>query len=74
MNDEQVLFRNMVVEVEHPLGGSAKMPGNPIKLSETYEDTFTPPPLLGQQSEELYSRLLGMTTEDILQLKNLGII
>jgi CoA:oxalate CoA-transferase len=74
LNDEQVLFRNMVVEVEHPLGGSAKMPGNPIKLSETYEDTFTPPPLLGQQNEEVYSRLLGMTTEEILQLKNLGII
>jgi len=74
LNDEQVLFRNMVVDVEHPLGGSAKMPGNPIKLSDTYEDTFTPPPLLGQHNEEVFSTLLGLSLEEIFELKNQGII
>jgi crotonobetainyl-CoA:carnitine CoA-transferase CaiB-like acyl-CoA transferase len=74
LSDEQVLFRNMVVEVEHPLGGSTKVAGNPIKLSDTYEDTFFPPPLLGQHNEEVFSTLLGMTHEEILVLKNEGII
>ena len=74
MNDEQVLFRNMVVDVEHPLGGSAKMPGNPIKLSDTYEDTFTPPPLLGQHNEEVYAEMLGYTPEQVRQLKERGIL
>jgi crotonobetainyl-CoA:carnitine CoA-transferase CaiB-like acyl-CoA transferase len=64
----------MVVEVEHPLGGSAKMPGNPIKLSETYEDTFTPPPLLGQHNQEVYSALLGMSQAELIILKNNGVI
>jgi crotonobetainyl-CoA:carnitine CoA-transferase CaiB-like acyl-CoA transferase len=74
LNDEQVLFRNMVVDVEHPLGGFAKMPGNPIKLSDTYEDTFTPPPLLGQHNEEVFSTLLGLSMEKITALKNAGVI
>jgi len=74
LNDEQVLFRNMVVEVEHPLGGSAKVVGNPIKLSETYEDIFSPPPLLGQHNEEVYSTLLGKTPEEIAALLEAGII
>jgi len=74
LNDEQVLFRNMVVDVEHPLGGSAKMPGNPIKLSDTHEDTFSPPPLLGQDNEEVYSTLLGKTAEEISGWRDAGII
>jgi crotonobetainyl-CoA:carnitine CoA-transferase CaiB-like acyl-CoA transferase len=73
LTDEQVLFRNMVVEVEHPLGGSTKIPGNPVKLSETYEDTFTPPPMLGQHNEEVFTTL-GMTRADLDALQNAGVI
>lgn len=74
LHDEQVLSRNMIVEVQHPLGGSAKVPGNPIKLSETYEDTFSPPPLLGQHNEEIYKGLLGLNENQISELKSAGII
>lgn len=73
LNDEQVLSRNMIVEVAHPLGGSAKMPGNPIKLSETHEDTFSPPPLLGQHNEEVYASL-GIGREKIDALQKEGVI
>ena len=51
-SDEQVVHRNMIVEVEHPDGGKVKMPGNPIKLSYTNEDSFSPPPHLGQHTKE----------------------
>ena len=51
-SDEQVIHRNMLVEVEHPDGGKIKMPGNPIKLSDTNEDFFSPPPHLGQHTKE----------------------
>lgn len=73
LSDEQVIFRKMIVDVDHPLGGSAKAPGNPIKLSDTHEETFTPPPLLGQHNEEIFSSL-GMTHEEIEALKNDGVI
>jgi crotonobetainyl-CoA:carnitine CoA-transferase CaiB-like acyl-CoA transferase len=63
----------MIVEVEHPLGGSTKMPGNPIKLSETHEDTFSPPPLVGQHNEEVYATL-GLTKNDLKALQDAGVI
>ena len=73
VNDEQVLSRNMIVEVSHPNGGSTRMPGNPIKLSDTHEDTFTPPPLLGQHNEEVFSTL-GLSAEDIKAMQAEGVI
>jgi len=74
LNNSQILHRNMVVEVEHPLGGHAKVPGNPVKLSDTYEDTFTPPPLLGQDNEDVFKNLVGITSDEITNLSNEGII
>jgi len=73
VTDEQVLARNMIVEVQHPSGGSTRVIGNPIKLSETHEDSFTPPPLLGQHNEEIFSTL-GLSSEDIKTLKEQGVI
>jgi crotonobetainyl-CoA:carnitine CoA-transferase CaiB-like acyl-CoA transferase len=72
--DEQVLARNMVVEAAHPLGGAVKMPGNPIKLSDTHEDTFTSPPLLGQHNEEIYQERLGLSGEELAALRAEGVI
>lgn len=51
--DEQVIHRNMMVDVEHPDGGFVKMPGNPVKMSFTDEDYYTPPPHLGAHTEEI---------------------
>ena len=73
LSHPQVLARNMVVEVEHPSGGSVKMPGNPIKLSETHEDTFSPPPLLGQHTDEILQSM-GKSAEAIDLLREKGII
>lgn len=74
LSDEQVLARNMVVEVAHPLGGSTRMPGNPIKLSETHEDTFSPPPLLGQHNGEVYGGLLGLDEAELAALQAASVI
>jgi crotonobetainyl-CoA:carnitine CoA-transferase CaiB-like acyl-CoA transferase len=64
----------MIVEVPHPLGGTAKMPGNPIKLSDTHEDTFSPPPTLGQHTQEIFTALLGKTDAELAELKAEGVI
>jgi crotonobetainyl-CoA:carnitine CoA-transferase CaiB-like acyl-CoA transferase len=53
ITDEQVLHRNMIIDVEHPDGGVVKMPGNPVKLSYTDEESFSPPPHLGQHTKEI---------------------
>ncbi|MCZ6604653.1 MAG: CoA transferase [Alphaproteobacteria bacterium] len=74
LNDPQIRARNMVVEVEHPEGGSVEMPGNPIKLSETHEDTFTPPPLVGQHTDEVFRDMLGLDDGELARLRRAEII
>lgn len=74
LNDEQVRFRNMVVSVEHPNGGQVEMPGNPIKLSETHEDRFTPPPLLGQHTDQVLKDYLEVDEETLKSLRAEGVI
>ena len=74
LNDVQVQARNMVIEVEHPEGGTVKMPGNPIKMSETYEDTYSPPPLLGQHTDEVLKALLNKSDDEIAKLRECGAI
>lgn len=50
----QVLARNMVIEMEHPVCGVVKAVGNPIKEKGVEEDLrFQPPPLLGQHNREI---------------------
>ena len=73
LRDEQVVARNMVVEVEHSQGGTVKMPGNPIKLSHTYEDSFTSPPLLGEHTTEVLLNL-GKTEAEIADYFAVGVI
>lgn len=74
LDDEQVNHRNMVVELQHPNGSSTRGPGNPIKLSRTDEESFTPAPELGQDTDAVLSSLLGMSEADISALKAQGVI
>lgn len=74
LSDPQVAFRNMVVDVPHPQGGAVRMPGNPVKMSETDEESYTAPPLLGQQTDEILSELLGLSEKEIAQLREEGVV
>jgi crotonobetainyl-CoA:carnitine CoA-transferase CaiB-like acyl-CoA transferase len=74
INDEQIRHRNMLVDVPHPDGGSVKIPGNPIKLSEVTNEEFLAPPLLGEHTKEVLNEWLGYTDEDLESLDKLQII
>ncbi|CAA0107264.1 CaiB/BaiF CoA transferase family protein [Zhongshania aliphaticivorans] len=74
LNDPQVQHRNMVVELKHPSGKSTKGPGNPIKLSRSNEESFSPAPLLGQNTDELMAELSNYSTADTTRLRAAGII
>ena len=74
LNDVQVQARNMVVTVAHPEGGEVQMTGNPVKMSASDEDTYSPPPLLGQHTDEVLRDLLGKSESDILALRTAGTV
>ena len=74
LSDPQLLHRKMVVEISHPNGKTTKAPGNPIKLSRTHEDSFSPAPYVGQHTQELLADLLGYSDEKIETLRKTEII
>ena len=73
LSDEQVLHRNMVVELKHPNGKSTRGPGNPIKLSRNNEESFTAAPAVGQDTDEVLSGILGYDESMIAELKDQGV-
>ena len=72
--DPQVLHREMVQEVAHPTAGKVKLLGIPVKFSLTPGAITDPPPLLGQHTEEVLRRLLGLNTAEVARLRQDGII
>ena len=74
MNDEQIQYRNMLVDVIHPEGGSVKVPGNPIKLSSVENEQFSSPPLLGEHTEEVLQKWLNFSDEKLIELDEQQVI
>ena len=70
----QLKAREYFVEVDHPETGKVTYPGAPFKMSETSWKIRQPAPLLGQHNEEIYCRLLGYTKEELVKLREGGII
>jgi len=73
-SDPQALARNMRVTVPLLSGDKVEQPGNPVKLSETYEDSFTPPPTVGFDTQKVLRELLGMQDSAISTLAGAGVI
>ncbi len=74
INDEQVQYRNMLVDVAHPEGGSVKVPGNPIKLSSVENEEYSSPPLLGEHTKEVLQKWLNYSEEKLSKLHENEII
>jgi crotonobetainyl-CoA:carnitine CoA-transferase CaiB-like acyl-CoA transferase len=74
LDDPQVKAREMIVYTDHPELGRIPLPGNPIKLSMTSVSIGAHAPKLGENNEEIYSKLLGFNQEKLAQLKQRGII
>ncbi|MGH3666611.1 MAG: CaiB/BaiF CoA transferase family protein [Egibacteraceae bacterium] len=56
-DDPHTKAREMVVEVEHPVEGTVRALGIPVKLSDTPARIRRPAPLLGQHTREVLNEL-----------------
>ncbi|EME41316.1 hypothetical protein DOTSEDRAFT_135533 [Dothistroma septosporum NZE10] len=74
LEHEHTQYRNMVTEVDHPSCGPMKLVSPPVKFSQSKPSIRTPPPTLGQHTDEVLSELLGLGSSDIEALKKEGVV
>ena len=65
----QIKARNMIVEIDHPVSGNLKIPGIPIKLSDTPGNIRRPSPSLGQHTNQILKEILAYDEEKIRELE-----
>jgi len=70
----QVRARQSLVESTHPVAGSIRMTGPPVRMSDTPGTVRTPAPLLGEHTEEILRDRLGMTGTEIARLHHEGVV
>ena len=73
LGSQQTKAASMVVDVEHPLIGTLRMLGQPIRMDRTPPSVRRHPPILGEHTDEVLSEA-GLTSEDIADLRRDGII
>lgn len=72
--DPLVQERGLRFDMPHPACGSIPQVANPIRLSGTPISYDIPPPLLGEHTDDILSRVLGLSSDRITQLRSCGAI
>lgn len=72
--NKQVIARNMILEVEHPVAGTTRIPGIPTKLSRTPGEIRMAAPVLGAETEKILSEYLGLTSDQVAELREKKVI
>jgi crotonobetainyl-CoA:carnitine CoA-transferase CaiB-like acyl-CoA transferase len=69
----QIVHRQMIQEIQHPVAGAMKTLRNPIRLSETPITDYVAPPLVGQHTDQILTAA-GYEPEDIETLRQAGVV
>lgn len=74
LEDPHVKERGIIQAVEHPTAGTVRSPGFPVKMSGSPTPIRLPAPQIGQHNEEVLTKLLGYTKEQVDDLRKAGVI
>ena len=72
--EPQVVAREMIVEVEHPVAGKHKIVSSPLKFSRTPVSVERAAPELGADTEKILSNHLNLSSNEIDALKKANVI
>jgi formyl-CoA transferase len=72
--EPQVKARGMQIELPHATAGKVTLVGSPMKFSATPIQYETPPPALGQHTQEILETVLHKTAAEITELKTSGTV
>lgn len=66
--------RGFFVPIEHPRAGTLNYPGQPYLFSKTSPQDNRGAPLLAQHNDEIYAHQLGYSQQDLVKLREAGVI
>jgi crotonobetainyl-CoA:carnitine CoA-transferase CaiB-like acyl-CoA transferase len=72
--DPQIAAREMVVPMSHPAAGEIRVLGSPLRLSDTPASQRTAPPTLGQHTDAVLRKDLGLSPDAVDDLRASGVI
>ncbi len=72
--EPQVVARGMRIELEHAVAGKVPLIASPMKFSGTPLEFKTPPPVLGQHTDEVLRGMLGLDDAAIARLRSEGVV
>jgi crotonobetainyl-CoA:carnitine CoA-transferase CaiB-like acyl-CoA transferase len=72
--DPQVQARGMRRVLEHEKAGPLPVTANPVRMASHDTTASTAPPMLGENTDEVLTRLLDLSPDDIAALRNEGVI
>ena len=74
MNDPHMHGRGMLERIDHPELGNIVVPTTPLRLHGAEKVATVPSPTVGQHNEEVYGGWLGLPADEIVALKQQGVI
>lgn len=74
LEDPQFAHREFFVDVEHPVMGELRMPGAPFRMESTPWQVGNAAPAIGQHNGTILGERLGLTAEQLAQMRSEGII
>ena len=72
--DPQVKARGLQIAMQHPQAGEVPLVASPIRLSDTPVSYRHTPPQLGQHTDEVLTRHLGLTAEVLQTFRDNGVL
>jgi CoA:oxalate CoA-transferase len=74
MNDPHMHGRGMLERIDHPELGNIVVPTTPLRLHGAVKVATVPSPSIGQHNEEVYGGWLGLPVDEIVALRQQGVI
>jgi crotonobetainyl-CoA:carnitine CoA-transferase CaiB-like acyl-CoA transferase len=73
-DEPQVKARGVRIEAAHPVAGTVPMVASPMRFSGTPLEHKTPPPMLGEHTDEVLQKVLGKKPDEIARLRDAKVV
>ena len=73
-SDPQAIARQLTVAMQHSMAGTINLVASPLRLTKTPPEYRLAPPVLGEHTDEILEKILGLADAEIRELRRRGLI